>query len=158
MSKTYVTLRAQERELEEVDADDSLSLVVTARDIKLAKAANSKECALARACKRELHVKAAYLLRTVAWLEYPDKMVRYRLPQSVQKEIVSFDRSKMMSTGEYTLAPVAPMKRGKGRARARSKVTGKRLLGRGKAATKIVSKRTHELQDVRTKFEPREGL
>lgn len=156
MSKTYVTLRAQERELEEVDADNSLSLVVTARDIKLAKAANSKECALARACKRELRVKAAYFLRTVAWLEYPDKMVRYRLPQSVQKEIVSFDRSKMMSTGEYTLSPVTPMKRGKGRARTRLKVTSKKLMSRGRAATKTVSKRTRELQDVRTKFEPKE--
>ena len=153
MSKTYITKRAHDRELEEVDAQKPLAIEVTARDIKLAKAQNSKECALSRAVKRAMPVKAAYFLRTTAWLEFSDRMVRYRLPQSVQKEIVSFDRNKMMSVGEYVLSPVEPQTQRKPRVKARAKSSGKKILARGKSA----AKRVHKLVDVRTKFEPKDG-
>lgn len=152
MSVTYVTKHAKVHELEEIDAIKPLSIEVTERDIKLAKAGNSKECALARACKRALpNVKNAYFLRSTAWLEFEDKMVRYRLPQSVQKEIVSFDRSKMMSTGEYTLATVNPVVLRKPRVRKREKISAKKIVQRSKQAAK-----RHVFENVRTKFEPKE--
>jgi hypothetical protein len=153
MSATFVTKRAHERELEEVDAKKPLAVEVTARDIKLAKAKNSKECALARAVKRSMPVKAAYFLRTTAWLEFEDKMVRYRLPPSVQKEIVSFDRNKMMSTGEYVLSPVSPQDVRKPRVNVRAKSSGKKVIERSKRALKG---HAHRLDDVRTKFEPKD--
>lgn len=151
MPETYVSRRAHERDLEEIDAVKPLAIEVTARDIKLAKAKNSKECALARAVKRTKPVKAAYFLRTIAWLEYEDKMVRYRLSQGVQKEIVSFDRNKMMSTGEYILSPVSPTQAHKPRIKPRSKSSGKKVLERSKRAVKA-----HRLADVRVQFEPKD--
>jgi|SRR5208337_1014208 len=151
MPETYVTRRAHERDLEEVDAVKPLVVEVTARDIKLAKAKNSKECALARAVKRTMPVKAAYFLRTIAWLEFPSKMVRYRLSHSVQKEIVSFDRNKMMSTGEYVLSPVSPTQAHKPRTKPRSKSSGKKVLERSKRSVTA-----HRLVDVRVQFEPKD--
>lgn len=159
MTKTYITKRAEERQLEEVDAQKPLAIEVTARDIKLAKAQNSKECALSRAVKRSMPVKAAYFLRTTAWLEYADKMVRYRLPPSVQKEIVSFDRSKTMSIGEYVLSTITPQQQHKPRVKARAKSSGKKVMARSKAQKKRAkTSHAHALTDVRTKFEPKEGM
>ena len=154
MAAPYVSKRAHDHELEEVDAQKPLTVNVTARDIKLAKAKNSKECALARAVKRQYSCKAAYFLRTTAWLEYPNKMVRYRLPQSVQKEIVSFDRSKMMSTGEYRLTTPEPQQTRKPRTRSRktsSATAGKKAIARSRRVLKM-----HHIEGVRDQFEPKD--
>jgi hypothetical protein len=152
MSTTYVSKRAHDHDLEEVDAQKPLTVNVTARDIKLAKAKNSKECALARAVKREYPVKAAYFLRTTAWLEYPTKMVRYRLPQSVQKEIVSFDRNKMMSTGNYTLAADARnLRKPRTKSRKVRGPMGKKLVLRSRKSI-----RAHRIEGVRDQFEPKD--
>lgn len=38
---------------------------------------NSKCCAFARACKRQVTgIKGAYFFRSIAWLEFEDKIVR----------------------------------------------------------------------------------
>jgi hypothetical protein len=152
MTATYIQKRAHDLELEEIDAVKPLAVEVTAQDIKLAKAKNSKECALSRAVKRNMPVKAAYFLRTIAWLEFKNKMVRYRLPPSIQKEIVSFDRNKMMSTGEYVLSPVSPTQAHKPRSRPRAKSSGKTVIERSKRSVKA-----HRLVDVRSQFEPKDG-
>ena len=158
MPKTYITKRAQERELEEVDARKPLAIEVTARDIKLAKARNSKDCALARAVKRAMPVKAAFFLRGTAFLEYADKMVRYRIPSSVQKEIRRFDsKDKTMAVGEYVLSPVTPDRAREPRVRVRQKQTSKKIKERSARAKK--ASRTayaHTLQGVRTQFEPKD--
>lgn len=85
--------------------------------------------------------------RTTAFVEFKDKIVRYQLPGSIQKEIVSFDRAKVMSAGAYRLSPVGPVRAGRG-----SKKSKKHQKPARTTATRI--KARHQLQDVRTKFEP----
>lgn len=104
----YVHQRAKDLGLEIVDSRERLLVTVTSNDVVNAKKANSKNCALARASLRLPDVCAAYFFRTAAYLEYLDRMVRYVLPVSVQKEIVSFDRARIFASGVYQLSPPPP--------------------------------------------------
>jgi hypothetical protein len=124
----YIQTRAQERGIPMIDSRKNIVIEVSPQDCKAAEG-NPKNCALARAVKREYKGKgvlAAYFLRTSAWLEYDDKLVRYDLPTSVQKEIASFDRGAGFAPGKYSLSKVPPSSR----LNARSKAPGKH--GRGK--------------------------
>ena len=103
---TYLNKRAKELGLEVVDATKPMLVSVNQKDVARAKVKNPEDCALARACKRQHDgVKAAYFFRTAAYLEYDDKLVRYVLPHSAQKEIVAFDRAKVFEPGNYQLTP-----------------------------------------------------
>jgi hypothetical protein len=105
--KTYVYQRAEDLGLPVIDAKERVLVTVTNGDVVLAKRADSKHCALARASMRLPGVNAAYFFRSKAYLEYDDKIVRYSLPGSVQKEIVSFDRARVFAAGVYQLSPVS---------------------------------------------------
>lgn len=102
---TYITKRARELGLTKIDAKKPLAIVVTKNDIVNAKQKDSKCCAFARAAKRQFKAKNAYFFLGTAWIEHDDKLIRYKLPPSVQKEIVAFDRSKSMAEGKYQLTP-----------------------------------------------------
>lgn len=106
MGKPYVYSRADKLGIPLVDARARMFVAVTAEDVVLAKKANSKLCALSRASMRITGVNAAYFFRTFAFLEFEDKMIRFRLGNSVQKEILSFDRAKIFAPGIYQLSPI----------------------------------------------------
>lgn len=108
MPKLYVYQRAEDLGLPILDGKERVLVTVTATDIVKAKKADSKDCALSRATMRLPGVNAAYFFRSTAFIEYPDRIVRFSLPSSVQKEIVSFDRAQIMAPGVYQLTPVAP--------------------------------------------------
>src|SRR5262245_20191935 len=101
---SQITRIAKTLGLKMMDARGNLPLTVRDGDILLASEGDPGNCAYARACKREHGVVAAYFFRTAAWLQYRDRMVRYVLPPSMQKEIVAFDRNKTMAPGQYCLA------------------------------------------------------
>lgn len=106
---TYISKRAMEVNKKIVDAKESIRIEVIPQDIERAKQKNSKCCAFVRACERQLPgVEAAFVFRTKAWVEYEDKIVRFDLPTSVQKEIVAFDRAKAMEPGIYQFDKIAP--------------------------------------------------
>lgn len=107
---TYVLKRAAELGLPIVDGLDPMLIAITQSDVLSALKANSKQCALSRAATRVAGVQAAYFFRTRGYLEYRDRMVRYSLPPSVQKEIVSFDRCKMFAPGVYQLTPLGNLR------------------------------------------------
>lgn len=119
--KTYVARRADELGIPVVDGVGHVHVVVTESDVANAKKANSKHCALARAALRLPGVNAAYFFRTMAFLEYEDRIVRQHLPVSVQKEIVSFDRASIFASGDYQLSPVSPSDRDQVRLKRRKK-------------------------------------
>lgn len=108
MARTYIERIIREKKLAQVDAKTPTTVVVTQSDIVKAKSRNSKCCAFALAGKRKPGVVDAYFFLTTAYFEYKDQMVRYKLPPSVQKEIISFDRAKIVSPGSYQLTPPAP--------------------------------------------------
>lgn len=101
---TWITKRANDLGLKVMDARAPLELELGRKHIDKATKKNAKCCAYAEACKEQFGVRNAYFLRSTAWLEYDGKLVRYILPQSMQKEIVSFDRSKIMAPGVYQLS------------------------------------------------------
>ncbi len=111
---TFVTKRAESKNIPIRDADAPLILEVTKSDITRATQKNSRCCAYARACKRSqlgAGLKEAFFFRSTAYLEYGDRMVKYALPPSVQKEIVSFDRAKVMAPGVYKISPPSKSQR-----------------------------------------------
>lgn len=106
---TYVEKRARDLNKKIVDSKEPIRVEVIPQDIERAKQKDSKCCAFVRACERQLPgVEAAFVFRTKAWIEYEDKIVRFDLPKSVQKEIVAFDRAKAMEPGLYQFNRIAP--------------------------------------------------
>lgn len=113
-----------------VDAPCSMIIGVGVDDIRKAKMRNSEHCAFARAALREPGVLAAKFLRTTAFLEYSDKIIKFALPASVQKEIVSFDRSGIVAPGTYQLSTIPPSKNPAKRAVMSSKMAAQAIVAR----------------------------
>jgi hypothetical protein len=147
---TYITKRAKDLDLPMVDAKEPLQLEVTSRDITTAAQKNSKCCAFARACHRSKNVNAAYFFRSTAWLEFDDKLVRYTLPPSMQKEIVSFDRNRSMEPGLYQLSAPSKSSTLKAAMKRSKKRPGRHQPGEGKIKRKFV----HRTTNARSTFEP----
>lgn len=125
--KPYVYKRAEDLGIDVVAGKSRILVTVTANDVVNAKKANSKHCALARASLRLPGVNAAYFFRQTAFLEYKDRMERFELPPSVQKEIVSFDRAQIFSEGTYQLTPPPPSRES---SKARKKEYKRRKVAR----------------------------
>ncbi len=147
---TYISKLAREQALRKVDARKPLRIERTQADIDKALMKNSKCCAFARATKRMYKVENAYFFRTAAWLQYSDRLVRYLLPPSVQKEIVSFDRSKIMAVGVYQLSPPDKSHTMKAVMQRSKKRPGRHQPARGKIKRGVV----HQTSMVRGLREP----
>lgn len=151
---TYITKRANELGLKVVDAKSPLMLKVEKEDVDKSTLKNSKMCAFARAAERTLPIRAAFFFKTTAWLEYEDKIVRYNLPPSMQKEIISFDRSRSMEPGTYRLASVNPAGtlKAKDAWRAKAKKAGKTHQSTGRVKGRKAFR--HVTTNVRDVFDP----
>lgn len=88
-----------------VDAEEGIDIEVTKATTKLATVRNHKNCALAVQCKKTFNLDGAIVSRTRAFLVKGKTAVRYRLPESVTREIVSFDRNGGFEPGVYGLRP-----------------------------------------------------
>lgn len=166
MSKTYVQKLCETRGLKLEDATRPIVVGVAVDDIVKSRTKNSKCCAFARAAQREPGVRAAYFFRSTAFLEFADRMVRYALPSSVQKEIVSFDRAGIMAPGEYQLNAPSPSRSvqpglrlpaGKRLDKRLERVTARPLTVHGKraAVSKTTGRTMRRTPFIRTLGEPR---
>ena len=151
---TYVTKRAAELGVKVVDATAPLMLEVKQSDIDRAVPKNSKVCAFARACERAMPVEAAFFFKSTAWLEYKDKIVRYRLPNSMQKEIVSFDRSRQMEPGVYRLSAIGKNKTLKAKAKERERDKAAKRSHQGAGKLRRTEAFRHKTTNVRGLFDP----
>jgi hypothetical protein len=98
------------------DADKPVEISVYRKDCKGAKKLNPSECALARAGKRELHADGVIIGMSSSYVIKGDTAVRFQTPESVSREIVSFDRHQDFAPGDYYLTPKSPAARfGEGR-------------------------------------------
>lgn len=88
-----------------VDATESLNIEVTKRDNQTAAVKKHQTCALAVACKRKKKVDGVIISIATAYLIKGDKATRYKVPPSVSREIVSFDRKAGFEMGFYKLNP-----------------------------------------------------
>lgn len=159
MSLTYVQKLCQTKGLELKNATRPIVIGVAVDDILKSRTKNSKCCAFARACKREPGVRAAYFFRTTAFLEFADRVVRYQLPDRVQKEIVSFDRAGIMAPGEYQLnAPCASRSGPSGRNPSPlARVSAAPLVVHGRRAAPVskTGRKLARVPFIRTLAEPR---
>lgn len=117
--RPYVYKRADDLGIPIKDATSRIKIVVTDNDVVSAKKADSKHCALARAALRLPGVKAAYFFRQIAFLEYANKMLKFHLPESVTREIVTFDRAQIFDSGIYQMRPPAAVADAPGNRQAR---------------------------------------
>ena len=88
-----------------MDATKAVEISVNRRDCKIAEKLNPTECALAKAAKRELKVDGVIIGMGTSYLIKDNKAIRFNTPQSVKREIISFDRHKDFAPGDYYLLP-----------------------------------------------------
>lgn len=128
-----------------VDATKSLRISISKQDAKNGKTKDPAKCAAARAIVRILiDAKSARVHLGRTYIELEDKWVRYKTPNSLKTEIVSFDRGTApeYSEGEYTLSLISPSdKFGK-----RPKPTGKTS---GKKRRPYIARVHHQIEGVR---------
>jgi len=85
------------------DADANAIIDVTPDDSKKASKKDHNDCAMAVAAKREFHATGVVMAPSVAYVVKGKEAIRFTLPTSVQKEIVSFDRGSGFAEGTYAL-------------------------------------------------------
>jgi hypothetical protein len=83
------------------DAKRDARIEVTSQDCKGGTRKGPSSCAMAKAFMREYD--GAIISLSTAYLVRGKRAYRYHVPHSVSREIVSFDRSKKFSPGEYSL-------------------------------------------------------
>ena len=93
------------------DARSDSYVEVTRKDLNSARVRDHKTCAMAVACKRKFHADGAIISLGTAYVVKGDTAIRYRVPESVSREIVSFDRNGGFKQGEYHLRAPAPSQR-----------------------------------------------
>jgi len=99
------------------DATEPLIIEIVKADIRSRDRKNPEKCALAQACKRELHVTEARAYLSRLYIKHGDHWLRYQLPETVRTEVASFDRGGGFSQGTYRIPPLSPSKWSGGRTR-----------------------------------------
>lgn len=93
-----------------VDATKPVEVSVNRRDCKEAKKLNPTECALARAARRELKSDGVIIGMGTSYVIRGKQAIRFETPDSVKREIISFDRHQDFAPGDYYLTPKSPTK------------------------------------------------
>ena len=87
------------------DSDKAVNVEVNKRDIHNSKPLDPTDCAMAKAFKRSTNVDAAVVGISSSYLIKGKTAIRFKTPQSVRQEIISFDRYGDFDEGSYYLAP-----------------------------------------------------
>lgn len=87
------------------DATKPIHVEVTPRDVSTSKRKAHAECAMAVACKRSMNLDGVIIATSRAYLIKGDEATRYNVPETVAREVVSFDRGASFEPGEYDLIP-----------------------------------------------------
>jgi hypothetical protein len=90
------------------DADRAVEVEVKQVDVKNSVSKDPTKCAVARAFQRETHVESAIIGLSYSYLIKGKTAVRFKTPESVRTELVSFDRHGDFDAGRYYLTPPEP--------------------------------------------------
>lgn len=91
-----------------VDASHKALIEVSKEDTKSKGIKDHNNCAMAVACKRKFKLDGVIISRSVAYLIKGTQARRFKVPESVSREVVSFDRGAGFSPGKYELSAVPP--------------------------------------------------
>ena len=89
-----------------VDANRNALIEVTQKDASSKAVRDHNGCAMAVACKRKFHLDGVIISRSTAYLIKGVQARRFKLPESVSREVVSFDRGGEFAIGRYELSAV----------------------------------------------------
>lgn len=95
------------------DAKRPVEIEIRAKDVSSATKKDATACAMATAICREWKADEAVIGLSYSYVIKGKTAMRFVTPSSVQREIVSFDRSKDFAPGKYHLAPVPKSQRRK---------------------------------------------
>src|SRR5262245_47976188 len=99
-----------------VDGDRDLLITVTKRDVSVSAKQDHRGCALAVAGTRCTHADGMIVSIATAYIIKGTLATRYMVPESIGREITSFDRGALFEPGEYILkAPQPSMQLGAGK-------------------------------------------
>jgi hypothetical protein len=108
-----------------VDARRSFTLHVTAKDIRGASTQEPGNCAIAKACRRELSVIEARIHLSRTYLRTNEgNWMRYLTPLAARDEIIAFDRGGKFESAEFEFKAI-PKRERLGTKRRGGKATGK---------------------------------
>lgn len=88
------------------DAVRPIKIAVSTGDTRSRAVKDHNACAMAVACKRSLSLDGVIISRSTAYLVKGRRATRYKLPSSVSREVVSFDRGAGFAPGDYVLSAV----------------------------------------------------
>lgn len=111
-----------------VDANKCIQIEVTEADDKKATRKDHNTCAMAVACKRKFDCDGVIISMKTAYLIDGDVATRYTLPESVSREVVSFDRKGGFAPGRYQLSKVPPSLRLGQKEKKRHRTDGSRRV------------------------------
>ena len=94
-----------------VDSNKSAIIEVTSSDASSKDRRNPAACAYARACKRTFTADGVIVTKTMSYIIINRKATRHQNPETVTREIVSFDRGAGFEPGIYILSAVHPSRR-----------------------------------------------
>lgn len=123
-----------------VDAKEPITVEVTKQDNKSAKVKNHQACAMAVACKRTMKADGVIVSVSTAYVINGTTATRYRIPESVSREVISFDREAGFDPGLYSLAVCEPT----------SKLGASRGGNTGRTGTGNKKKTKHQTGGIRT--------
>lgn len=122
-----------------IDAREPIILKIQRRDITGANVKTPDQCVIARACRRQLHVKEARVHLSRMYLRLNDtNWVRYIVPKSARAEIIAFDRGGDFEPGEFKFDRVTP-----------SQAIGKKRSPGKRIGTKPKIRKPHIVTNVR---------
>jgi hypothetical protein len=113
-----------------VDAKESITINVIARDSKMGNKKDPYSCALVQACKRTHIADGALIGIGYSYLVKDQVATRYKTSAAVGREITTFDRFKKFAPGiNYRLSKIAPTNRLEAAAAARNAKRRERKKG-----------------------------
>jgi len=93
------------------DATRNLEIEIERIDVAGSRKKDPHNCAAARAIKREYQCKDVAVFSSKTYVKEGDHYIRYITPESMTREIVSFDRGSDFEPGSYKLRKPAPTER-----------------------------------------------
>lgn len=112
-----------------VDAKGALRISISKQDASKGKTKDPAACSAARAIVRTIKdCKSARVHLGRTYIEFPDKWVRYKTPEALKTEIVSFNRggNAEYTQGDYTLYAPSPADKLGVRKKPDGKTSGKK--------------------------------
>lgn len=88
-----------------VDAKRPIDIDVIPTDVRKGNKGSATTCAYAVAIKRQTHCVEARVFRTVTYVTYKTRIVRYKTPEAAARELIAFDRGGSFQADVYRFRP-----------------------------------------------------